>query len=511
MSHYPPHRPAPGPDCPRYAPLLPLLDADELTTTEAAAVRRHIDGCPWCQWELADYLTVDMALHQHLSALMAEAPIQTEETIMRLADRDESDTVHLTDTTPEIKLNRAKMPARGQRVAAPPHTLMAGAAAVLVVGLLAATFVFFSHHSASPISTVGAPPTATATPLSTAARVAPYKAGADDVLGAIQMSPPYEGWAVGGYDVNAAQAGAYSCLVVQYMNGQWIRLATPTNAELGVDDASLQSVAMISPDEGWAVGAAGDFSVGNKNFGLILHYSGGKWTKYSLIPKAELWSVQMLTPTDGWAAGGGGWNSSGTGVPGPTASILLHYNGSHWTPVPVPNVTGITSLDMVSANDGWATGTNTILHYNGTQWSIFAELQGVSGVSMDSATDGWAFGYVNFPYNHTSSDNVVWHFTGSQWVRGTLPSTVDYNASILGMSMDSASDGWAVGYGNGQKYGNRYTLYLHYAHGQWTAVEGPGSDNLDAVAMLSANDGWAVGNGGVLMHYLNGTWTQYQP
>ena len=130
---------------------------------------------------------------------------------------------------------------------------------------------------------------------------------------------------------------------------------------------------------------------------------------------------------------------------------------------------------------------------------------------MDSATDGWAFGFVNFPYNHTSSYNVVWHFNGSQWVRGTLPGTVDSNATILGMSMDSASDGWAVGYGNGQKYGNRYALYLHYTHGQWVAVQGPGSDNLNSVFMLSANEGWAGGNGGVLMHYLNGTWTQYQP
>jgi hypothetical protein len=213
----------------------------------------------------------------------------------------------------------------------------------------------------------------------------------------------------------------------------------------------------------------------------------------------------MLSPTDGWVAGGGGWGSEA----GATTSILWHFDGSTWTSVTVPNVAGITSLDMLSANDGWATGANTILHYDGTRWSIFAYLQGIMGVSMDSATDGWAFGYVNFPYNHTSSYNIVWRYNGSQWVRGTLPSGVNADATILALSMDSASDGWAVGFGNGQKFGNRYSLYLHYTNGHWTQVQGPGHDNLNSVFMLSANEGWAVGNGGALMHYLNGTWTQY--
>jgi hypothetical protein len=93
-------------------------------------------------------------------------------------------------------------------------------------------------------------------------------------------------------------------------------------------------------------------------------------------PNEQLWGVQMLTPTDGWAVGGGGPT---VGVPGAT-SILLHYDGSSWAAVPVPKVDAITSLDMVSAHDGWATGTDTILHYDGTKWSIFAHLQSITGV-----------------------------------------------------------------------------------------------------------------------------------
>jgi hypothetical protein len=387
---------------------------------------------------------------------------------------------------------------------------MAGAAAVLVVGLLAATFVVFSHHSTSSVGTsaTATPATAAPTRLSApAGQETPYVASADDGLNAIQMFGPAQGWAVGESGAGSTlQQGISSSLVLHYSTGRWMRVPSPTNAQLGVADASLQSIAMVSPDEGWTVGSAGDFSVRNLPSGLILRYSGGKWTKFSMTPDAEFFSVQMLSPTDGWVAGGGGWGTEA----GATTSILLHFDGAKWTPVPVPNVAGITSLDMLSASDGWATGTNTILHYDGVRWSIFAHLQGISGVSMDSASDGWALGYVNFPYNHTSSYNVIWHYNGSRWVRGSLPSSVDYNAAILGMSMDSASDGWAVGYGNGQQFGNRYTLYLHYSHGRWTEVQGPGNDNLWGVFMLSANEGWACGNGGMLIHYRNGTWTQYQ-
>ena len=67
----------------------------------------------------------------------------------------------------------------------------------------------------------------------------------------------------------------------------------------------------------------------------------------------------MLTPTDGWAA------SDAT-------SILLHYDGTSWTPVTVPHVAGITSLDMLSANEGWAAGDSGVLmHYLNGTWTEY--------------------------------------------------------------------------------------------------------------------------------------------
>ena len=192
------------------------------------------------------------------------------------------------------------------------------------------------------------------------------------------------------------------------------------------------------------------------------------------------------------------------------SSVLLHYDGKSWTTAPVPDVGGLSSLDMLSATDGWATGVDTILHYDGKQWSVFQHVQGVYGISMGSASDGWAIGFINDTTNQTKDSNVVWHYNGSRWVQGSLPSTVNYDAQLLGISMDSPTDGWAVGYGNGAKGIARYALYLHYTRGLWTQVQGPGNNNVSGVTMLSANEGWAVGGGGLLLHYEDGAWSQYQ-
>jgi hypothetical protein len=80
-----------------------------------------------------------------------------------------------------------------------------------------------------------------------------------------------------------------------------MRTATPTNASLGAHDVVLESIAMLSRDEGWAVGFATNPGTGSTTralpIGLILHYSAGHWSKWREIADAELWSVQMLSDT----------------------------------------------------------------------------------------------------------------------------------------------------------------------------------------------------------------------
>lgn len=504
--HFP--EPSPGPDCVSFVDLLPLLDEDLLHELEASRLRAHLAACAYCQRERAAYERIAANLRHHFGAQP-----------LRLSPED---IMALSDEKPASEAARAAAPqARGTPPASPrlwlrlarPQTrlrrfasLFSAVAAVLVIGVVVTALI--ASRGALPKTTrttnpVASSPTLTATSAPQESAYVPNPNG--DILQNVQMLSLTDGWAVGGaWKETGSQSGILSALILHYSDGQWKRVPAPSDEEIGLPDAELYGIAMVSADEGWAVGS-GDFYESTIPSAFILHYSGGKWTRFSVLRDAELYNVQMLSPTDGWANGGGGWGTD----QGATTSILLHYDGTGWTPVQVPRIAGISSLDMLSATDGWATGTDAILHYDGKQWSIFQHVPGVYGLSLDSASDGWAIGFINYPYNHTSSSNVIWHYNGRRWVQESLPGTVNADAQVLAISMDAPTDGWAVGYGNGGKYQARYALYLHYTHGRWTQVQGPGKDNINGITMLSADEGWAVGNGGVVMHYEHGAWSQY--
>src|SRR5215212_10120147 len=67
----------------------------------------------------------------------------------------------------------------------------------------------------------------------------------------------------------------------------------PTGALVPFPQARrLNRITMLSPNEGWAVGAG------------ILHYTGGRWTLVSSPDTDEsLTDVAMVSPTEGWAVG----------------------------------------------------------------------------------------------------------------------------------------------------------------------------------------------------------------
>lgn len=70
----------------------------------------------------------------------------------------------------------------------------------------------------------------------------------------------------------------------------------------------------------------------------------------------------MTSATDGWAVGD----------PYDThASVILHARDGVWTQVKSPTQQPLTSVAMLSANEGWAVGAGgTILHYIGGAWSV---------------------------------------------------------------------------------------------------------------------------------------------
>lgn len=123
----------------------------------------------------------------------------------------------------------------------------------------------------------------------------------------------------------------------------------------------------------------------------------------------------------------------------------------------------------------------------GTPWLM--------GVSMVSESEGWAVGQANGAAR-TRSQGVIAHYQNGQWTQLVLPADTP---TLFSVYMLSASEGWIVG--------DKGTI-LHYIKGQWVSVDSPiQRGTLTSVVMLSPMDGWAVSQDGAILHYDGTLWT----
>lgn len=247
----------------------------------------------------------------------------------------------------------------------------------------------------------------------------------------------------------------------------------------------------------------------------------------------QLNSLYMLSPTEGWAVGDSlPSNDTVTALP-----AIFHYDGSTWNLVPAPKFLGfpskqhaynLTSVTFgppnnpISKNDGWAVGFNdtypynpaipnanasVAIHWDGTTWRV--QNAGLNGVNagqlwsafMVSSTDVWAVGQTQngSPCGGTAC-GVFWHWTGVPGLGGgwNLPQAPVKNVVFYSVFMVSSTEGWAVGSGG---------VIYHYFGGAWSPVNSPVTSTLRSVFMLSPTEGWGVGDGGVIVHYSTGIWT----
>src|SRR5438552_19005530 len=91
------------------------------------------------------------------------------------------------------------------------------------------------------------------------------------------------------------------------------------------------------------------------------------------IPIPDLNGVWGTSASDVWAVGV--QNDYGKFL----HSIILHYNGTAWSPVWRGTTGALSGVWGTSASDVWAVGDNgTILHYNGSTWSSVSSWPGHS-------------------------------------------------------------------------------------------------------------------------------------
>lgn len=288
---------------------------------------------------------------------------------------------------------------------------------------------------------------------------------------------------------------------------------------------SLNSMYMLSTNEGWVVGDSRPTTNATTGLPAILHYDGSAW---NLVPAPRfpdfpfkqgaynLTSVTFGPPgspisrNDGWTVGfnnTGVFSGNSCGASPTCSSVALHWDGVSWR-VMNPGLTGtnagpLWSAFMVSSTDVWAVGQDTagtggvFWHWTGVPglgggWNMPQALVSsifFYSVFMVSSTEGWAVG----------SGGAIYHYFGGTWTAFASPVAV----SLRSVFMNSPTDGWAVG---------DHGTILHYTGGIWSGPFSPGTttNNLLSVFMVSSTEGWAVGaagSTGTILHYAGGTWT----
>ena len=176
-------------------------------------------------------------------------------------------------------------------------------------------------------------------------------AGTD--LQAVQFLDANTGFAVGYF----GGAG----VAYKYVSGTWSAMTMPAGG--GVN--SLWGIHMTDATHGWAAGIPATLAVPATAAGVMLKTTNG--TSWDYDPAAagvigndvQLYGVESIG-TNAWAVGQRGGTGAQCDPHIPLScngvGVLYHYNGSTWTEVQKSDTTFFTSVDMVSANIGYAVG-----------------------------------------------------------------------------------------------------------------------------------------------------------
>jgi hypothetical protein len=195
--------------------------------------------------------------------------------------------------------------------------------------------------------------------------VSPAPDGSSQAV-ALHMLSEHEGWALISNDLNG---GVQGYTVAHYADGVWKAHSTLNAGEF----ASFYDLAMVSPEDGWAIGEkiAAD-SHGETTHvplkPLLYHYANGRWSESPLtlngLPFIQLRQLLMVSATEGWVVGTEQATYFGSTTNNfQQHTVLLHYAGGKWAQVETPPVgtpvDAITGLSFTTDGNGWASGYNS--------------------------------------------------------------------------------------------------------------------------------------------------------
>jgi hypothetical protein len=198
-----------GPECARYADLLPQFRQGTLTHAEEVSLRAHLATCGYCQEQLASYDRLDAALYTYMGRFARTAPAADD--LVRLA------VVRVPSTSPaqlnhhqsqaswesrrdysmyndpdETTYEMPTLPRPDRRLQQTQNTrtrpVLATIAALLLIGLAATLFAVVGRPSTSPAQS--STPTATTLPTATTQPTATPQPTQNTTVGVVNSGHP---------------------------------------------------------------------------------------------------------------------------------------------------------------------------------------------------------------------------------------------------------------------------------------------------------------------------------
>lgn len=194
--------------------------------------------------------------------------------------------------------------------------------------------------------------------------------------------------------------------------------------------------------------------------------------------------------------------------------LAEHYNGTSWSPrllpTPAPKaMADLSAVSGVSPTNIWAVGSLTtatttpttrplVEHYDGTAWKVVPSVPLV-GAALTGVTafphNVWAVGWVGS--TPAKQRFLIERWNGSAWHRVTTPTMRGSSQALLGITLTSDHEMWAVGR---YRRDNRVQpLLLHWDGKAWRHAAGPTLTKnawLSAVTFAGSGTAWAVGQEG---------------
>lgn len=247
----------------------------------------------------------------------------------------------------------------------------------------------------------------------------------------------------------------------------------------------LLGVAALSASEAWAVGS---FRNEDSDYGLSMRWDGSSWTPHPMpsppsstgFPAVSLYDARAFAPNNVWAVG------SSRGVDSSAIETLAYrWDGHAWSIVPSPA--------------GCCGAYGSVLYC-------------VDGASPD---DFWAGGYMNEPGPNAIA--FLAHWNGSNWEELLLPTVANHRIpAIKDFHVHAHDDIWALE-GIGINVPVSPHRIFHWNGSDWSE----GASRLDplrygaaeAIFAFGPDDIWVssvldIGSQIVMLHWDGSTWTE---